>query len=843
VRARIWEGLLLFGMLATLMLPASGASSSGRPPFVVTASSGPAAGSHIDATVTRTIGKNVITLPAALVPALQPGDVVNLDFPDYRRPPSSVNYHVNVAFITETARQHWLFERSEPADQLFSNRRPSKKSPGPQPGTIHFVYGTGDRRGIPIIFLVPEDAKTRGMDGVRDYVGAHPTDFIDMSQGTNAAVDRYSFLNDFLFSLGNGSIDPVSAQYRVEAVAQTLGVSSSTIDACYVSGVPSAEVSNCVQQAMNAVVYQTNFTAPTQAQFLGGALSAASPLSYAPYIASLLTVWRLFVHTGHQEYEYLPTTVTLADPSTVQPDELLMGLKVPTIRPPAAYSDVLFFTIGDPQSTEHPPAVVDDAPDTGVCERSDRMTIPLHYDHTSRYVNDTALLVTPDGRAPYRIALDPRTLSAPVVDRSRFATSPDGGYTVSLVGRFGFEPVEQTPQPGVQIAFPNDAPWNVTEVAHTSPVAGGTLDVIATSPSAACLSRAEMQIGSAAPVPLTATHLDARRVELRGSLGGVPSGSAQLRLYEDDPRAGRSFETGVALTVQPPPAQVDAASAVAPLGTTYMSLTGTGFEHVRGVNVNGSMYTKEGDATSTSACFDGPPVGGGLTIGQHVTAQLVSEQGAPGQVFPVTIAAPRPALTSASIGGPASAIYLATTPLDVTLNAGAPLPRQVAVRIRQTDGALTSPCAKSRPDPTSVTLAATNVHVLSANTLAINLRANVLQDRAFGTLEAQVIDSATKVESNWVALPGTFARAPAVTQIACPADANAVCRLYGQDLAAIVAVQDGSGAYEAPGLDCPPTDKGLACVYVPHLAHYTLRLIDESATETLPDTLIATAAH
>jgi hypothetical protein len=77
-----------------------------------------------------------------------------------------------------------------------------------------------------------------------------------------------------------------------------------------------------------------------------------------------------------------------------------------------------------------------------------------------------------------------------------------------------------------------------------------------------------------------------------------------------------------------------------------------------------------------------------------------------------------------------------------------------------------------------------------------------------------------------------------VAQIACPTDADAMCRLYGTDLYTIDAVMDASGRYVAAGLDCPPTAKGLACVFVPHVPHYVLRLVDASTIETLPDTLI-----
>jgi hypothetical protein len=830
----------LLAIVLSLRVSVSQAAAPALAPFVVTASNGPAAGSHVLATVTRTVGKTVETLPAALVPALQPGDVVDVDFPDYRRPPGTVNYHVNVAFITEAAPQHWLFPRSGPADRLFVDPHARAKHPA-RTGAIHFVYGAGDRRGIPIFFIVPEDAKTRGVDGVRDYVDAHPTDFVDMSQSTNAAVDRYSFMQDFLSSLGSGSIDPQSSRNRIESVAQTFGVSPAAIDACYAGGGTPADVNNCIQQAVDGVVYQTNFSAPTEGQFLGGVAGAAAPLSVAPYIASLLTVWRLFVGSGRQEYEYLPTTVSLADPSARRPDELLMGLKIPTLRPPGAYSDVLFFTIGDPQATQSAPTVVDDAPAAGMCERAERFSVPLHFDHTSRYVHDAALDVSPDGGAPYAIPLDPRTLSAPIVDRTRFHGSRDGAYTVALRGRFSFDPVEQPAQPTMRAAFPNAQPWTLAPAFANVPRAGGSLDLIASSPAAACLSHAELQIGSAAPVALDATPLDANRVELRASLAGVPAGPASIRFDEDDPAGGRAYASSVALTVQPPPAQVDPKSALAALGDGVVRLTGSGFERVRSLLVDGVPYAKEPGATATAACFAGPPLSGGtLTVGQQLTAQLAEADGAPGEVFPLTLAAPRPVLAPLAAAVPAApGVQLSTTPQAYVLQtAGAPLPADFSVRLRQAGQA--SPCAALTPDPDAVTLPGPAVHRRTADALDVDVAADVLHDRAFGTLQVQLVDAATGFGSDWIALPGTFARAPEVAGIDCP-PASVTCRIYGTGLGAIDAVEGSAGTFVAPGLDCPPTDKGVACVIVPRAAHYIVRLVDGGTLETLPDTAIAAA--
>ena len=82
------------------------------------------------------------------------------------------------------------------------------------------------------------------------------------------------------------------------------------------------------------------------------------------------------------------------------------------------------------------------------------------------------------------------------------------------------------------------------------------------------------------------------------------------------------------------------------------------------------MKEANATATSTSACFDGPPLGSpGLAVGQRVTAQLVPA----GEVFPLTVDL-RPTLASATIAAPASPPYLATTPVQLTSSTGA-LPR------------------------------------------------------------------------------------------------------------------------------------------------------------------------
>ncbi len=831
--------------------PPASAQSGQAAPFAVAASAGPQAGAHVDAFVTRSVGGKRITLPAAVVPALAPGDDVVVRFPDYSPPRTAVRYHADVAFITEAAPQRWLYEKSGAWDRLFQIRSGRAAAPA-TPRELAFTYGRGRFRGIPIVFIVPEDAKTRGMDGVRDYVDAHPTDFKDMSESANDAVDRYAWFRDFVASLSTGAIDPVTGRERVEDVAASLGADRSSLDLCYQNGGSQADVANCVQSTLSSVNYQTNIEAPTQAQFFGGVAGAAAPLQVAAYLVPLLAVWQIFARAGHQEYEYLPTTLELASPPAAgaPSDELLFGMKVPTLRPPAARSDVLFFTIGDPQAAASPPGVVNGSENAGVCARTDRLSIPLHLDRTSRYVHDTSLVVTPDGKPPYAIPVDPHVLDAPTIPREKLRGSADGGYTVALRGSFGFAPIVQPIRSVARVALPGAASWSVAALPHRTPVAGGSLDVIATSETAPCLSGAELQIGDAPPLPLQTKVLDDRRVELQGSLANVPAGRAQLRFYEDDPAHRTRTESVAAVAIVQQPPRVDVAhSPPVALGDAFVALAGTGLDRVGALKIAGVTYAKDLGSNGETACFSGPPLAGAkLVAGTSVPAELIGNDGSAGEAFAEPLVAPRPVVRTATtpaapVGGAANATHLSTETLDVALAVGAPgVPPQREVRVRRALGA-TSPCDAVRDDGTSAPIAEAQTHLDGPAALSVYLRAgDVLGDAAFGTLQIQLVDTRTKLAGAWTPIPGTFVRAPEISAIECSADATAPCTLLGTGLAAIAGVEDAPGRFVPPSFGCTSDEKGMACRSVPRERHYTLRLEDGETLYAVPDALIRGAS-
>jgi hypothetical protein len=822
----IWASLVLSH-------PASAAA-----PFAIGASAGPEASARVEATVTRTRGTLRVTLPAAVVPALEPGDEVAMRFPDYIRPPARVNYHVDVAFITEVAPQRWLYEKSGPWDALFANRKGRRPPPQPPDPELRFTYGPDFRHGIPIFFIVPEDNKTRGMDGVRDYVDAHPTDFVTMSDSANESVDRYTWFSDFLGSLSQGAIDPYSGRQRIEDVAAGLGASPASIDACYVPGASSADVGNCIQSTMASLQYGTNIAAPTQAQLFGGLAGAIAPLQIAAYLEPVLDIWRILVRTGHQEYEYLPTTLEIATRDVERGASLLMGLKVPTIRPPGALSSALFFTIGDPQAAAAPPVVIDDADRSGVCARDERTSVPLHLDHTSKYVNATALVVTPDSKPAFTIPLASDVAGAPVVDRTAIDDGTDAGYSVRLVGRFGFDPIGQPERPSARMAIPHQASWAVEAAPHRSAIAGRTLDAIATSVAAPCLSSAELQIGSAAPVALGITHLDERRVALHATLAGVPEGTAHVRFYQDDPMHRTQIETDTTLAIAAPPAHVATGSVpTAHIGDSFVSLGGAGLDAIAALSLGTNRYAKDPSSTADAACFVGPALGAPLQAGAAVPAQLIASDGSPGEAFDIAIAAARPAFATPA-AAPAGTLHLSSDPTQVTLSTvSGDLPARREVRVRRA-GSNVSPC-DVRDDPNAAVIASDDTHEDTPSRLNVVLRAaQALGDRAYGTLQLQVVDTQTKTASDWIDVPGTFVRAPLGVRIECAAAPSPACTLIGSGLGAIAGIEDAAGHLTPPNYACTSDVKGLGCLSVPRLAHYRLRLEDAPITIDVPDSAI-----
>lgn len=765
-------------------------------------------------------------MPAALVPKLRDGDGVEVRFTGYSPPATKVRYHANVAFITSSAPERWYFPRSGPLSDLFAAHA----------ATIRFTYGTGEAQGTPIFFIVPEDKSTRGMDGVRDYVGAHPTDFKTMTDSANEAVDRYTWYHDFLSAFDAGAIPILGGQQRIAAVAASLGADPTAVNTCYTEYTAADQIQSCVSGQLNALAYQTNFTAPTEGQFFGGILGAATPTQFASYLAPLLTVWQLFIAHGHQEYEYLPTTLTLGDsrnPSAASV-QVLAGEKVPTLRPPAAQSSVVFFSIGE-QNGPQPPRVVNDASAPAMCARQPRLELPLHLNQTSRYLSRTALIVTTTAGTTRRIPIDPDDVDAPILDRSAIDDGHDIGYRVTLAARYGFDPVAQPVQSSLYVAVPRAATWQIAEAPHRAVEAGGALDLVAAGPAAPCVSSAELQVGGTRVLPVQTTLVDPTHIALHAALAGVPPGDAVLRLYQSDPGSGHSVESDEAVAIGPPPAHISDEAPLVHVGDTAMALSGSGFDRIRALRIGDDTLVKaSADSNAGEACFTGNPLALHAQPGAELAATLVRNDGSTGEAFAVRVAAPRPSIASVTTTSGA-ATHFSTDILRVVVKSDNPLPPDPVVLVGRAP-TRSQPCEGAG---TFAAVSADRVHVLDTTSLEAFVQADsLLHDQAFGTLQVALSDPHAQATSDWAVLPGTFVRAPLVSDIDCSAPAATTCRLVGSDLLTIAGVVLPGGSVQTPDLRCTPADKEPGCVTVPRLAHYHLVLTDGSTPYDVPDALI-----
>ena len=100
-------------------------------------------------------------------------------------------------------------------------------------------------------------------------------------------------------------------------------------------------------------------------------------------------------------------------------------------------------------------------------------------------------------------------------------------------------------------------------------------------------------------------------------------------------------------------------------------------------------------------------------------------------------------------------------------------------------------------------------HEVTGSELDLTLRAGeTLGDRAFGTVQVQLVDADAKLASAWESLPGNFVRAPTISRIDCPVAPAEPCTLLGTNLNAIDGVADADGHFVPPDPGCTTAAKG-----------------------------------
>ena len=156
--------------------------------------------------------------------------------------------------------------------------------------------------------------------------------------------------------------------------------------------------------------------------------------------------------------------------------------------------------------------------------------------------------------------------------------------------------------------MPHSASWSVAQLPHQPAISGESFDAVASSAAAPCLSRAEIQIGSAPPLPLEIKPLSDRRVSLHAPLPNIPPGDAHVRLYQTDALHDTDIESDVAVRIAAQPAHVDAKNPpTVTLGDPLIELSGAAFETVSGLRLPGGSIRKLPDRNRTLRASAGRP--------------------------------------------------------------------------------------------------------------------------------------------------------------------------------------------------------------------------------------------
>jgi hypothetical protein len=328
-----------------------------------------------------------------------------------------------------------------------------------------------------------------------------------------------------------------------------------------------------------------------------------------------------------------------------------------------------------------------------------------------------------------------------------------------------------------------------------------------------------------------------------GSTAFVP-GNAELIFHQNNP----PFLPGlpditdiqtVRIQAKTPTVAVDANAPVAHIGDTAVALSGSHFEKVVGLRLDGTHYEKAPSSSATNACFIGPPVSAAITPNAVLSAQfLLDGKSAFGQVFPITIQAPRPTIRSVRIE-PLKSVYFSNDAVRIIVNiADGSRPIRPALRVRQAF-APTSRCAGLLDEQAARIPDAAVLPMGESELDATSRMRDVLPKAAYGNLLIQVLDDDTKARSDWTPLPGTFARAPWIDRIRCGAAINQTCALMGTDLGVIGGIPNAAGNdVKPPYAPCTADDPHEECIVVPHLAHYVLQSVDTSIPIDVPDALI-----
>ncbi len=525
------------------------------------------------------------TLPATLVPALQPGDTIEISFPKGVQFSRFPRWHLVVADMYEDYLQH------APTFPIRDSDLSKAK-----PGYVWRVPYNG--KATPIMFLVPENGNRYG-HGIPDARNAI-TDLKNRALLLHTATlsanaeAKESVLHSFLVAMATMQPSELpDARARLAAATQSLfgyDLGSST---CFNPTVAASTQYACAAQAITSGYDSTphiNWTAALTSQL---SINTATYGMLIGAIYELLAKRRVIAH-----YIFVPGTVKPGSSSTN-----VYVNQQPEYDPSAGKpSTIVYFEIGARETNPQTPAY-GPAPALPFCLSGDSLDIAMPFTGSPVYFRSHDVVIKAGANVfDVPASYDPVLGYSATLSANEVASLNHGG-TATISSLWGFDRYDSPP---VDIVEPHAANWHL----QTS----GPMDLVAGQPSqtltftdagagmGSCVQSVVVHDGLGNVIPVTDLERtkDSVTATVDASSAGGATGSAVI---EEDDRIASAPQP---LSIFPSMPSISSAVAYLPKGT--LVLRGKNLKYIDTVSLEktGITFAKgtpnpDGSWTFTSA--------------------------------------------------------------------------------------------------------------------------------------------------------------------------------------------------------------------------------------------------
>lgn len=510
----------------------------------------------LGASVQVAVVRNGTTLPATLVPFLEPGDTIQVSFPRGVQFSHSPRWHLVVANMYDDYLQHAPTFPIRDAD--LNAARPGHVWSFPYDGTA-----------TPIIFLVPENGGRHGR-GIPDARAAM-SDLSNRALLAKAALfsenamAKESTVQTFLRSLA--SIQPgqlPDGRARIEAATRSLFGYDLNGAPCFDASLAQSTQYACAAQAISSS-YQTP-TKATVTTALGSQLSV-NTATYGMLIGALYQL--LAKRRVEAHYNFVPgalkpgsatTNVYVSEPIQYDPSA-------------AKPSTIVYFQIGSEAGRPQKPSY-GAAPTLPVCLATPTFDASLTFSGLPVYFRDHSItFVTPHERFVVPASYDELQGYRAALSADQLAELSDGA-TATVSTQWGFD---EFTSPPIAVVTPHAAAWKLE--ANGSGISEGQKGAILTfadgkSAMGSCVESVTVRDGLGQIVPVTNLQRtsDTVTATIDATAAGGSDGTATVT------EAGEPAGDALPFSILPAMPKITRAIAYLPAGV--LVLQGSGLKYI-----------------------------------------------------------------------------------------------------------------------------------------------------------------------------------------------------------------------------------------------------------------------